>query len=275
MESLSQLLIPVFSEGASLLILWSWQAFLLLGLVWLMLWIGRVRTPGVRHRIWLFGLLAIAALPSLSPVANKFAPLPTNKTISTFVVMPRTVTASHASADAVIQETPAPQNAVVTGFASFSWQTLVLSALFAAWMVGFLVALTRFIRTYFRFQRITKRSKAVTAAELGCDDSRLRAFNYSYSLIRLSSDVSTPMLTGLCRPVILLPADIVEWTTAEERTAMLQHEMAHISRRDHYTNFLQSLLRSVFFFHPLFRYVCNQLYLERELACDAWVLHAG
>ena len=34
MESLSQLLIPVFSEGASLLILWSWQAFLLLGLVW-------------------------------------------------------------------------------------------------------------------------------------------------------------------------------------------------------------------------------------------------
>ena len=73
MESLSQLLIPVFSEGASLLILWSWQAFLLLGLVWLMLWIGRVRTPGVRHRIWLFGLLAIAALPSLSPVANKFA----------------------------------------------------------------------------------------------------------------------------------------------------------------------------------------------------------
>src|SRR5436189_1922495 len=175
MESLSQLLIPIFSEGASLLILWSWQSFLLLGLVWLMLWIGRVGNPAIRHRIWVFGVLAIAVLPPLTAVANKFAPAPPNETIATFVSMPRTVTATRAPAESATLG-PTASSQMVPALAAFGWQTLALSALFAAWMVGTLVTFARFARTYLRFRRIATRAKARTDAELGSDDPRFRAF---------------------------------------------------------------------------------------------------
>ena len=56
---------------------------------------------------------------------------------------------------------------------------------------------------------------------------------------------------------------------------MLQHELAHLERRDHYFNCLQIWFRVVFFFHPLVRYACRQLHLERELACDGRVLSMG
>jgi len=75
--------------------------------------------------------------------------------------------------------------------------------------------------------------------------------------------------------MILLPSDIAFWTTREERVAIIQHELAHVERLDHHINFFQSLLKSVFFFHPLVRYACHQLNMERELACDTRVLDLG
>jgi hypothetical protein len=83
------------------------------------------------------------------------------------------------------------------------------------------------------------------------------------------------MLIGLFRPLILLPADLLSWTNADERRAMVQHELAHLERRDHYVNALQSLLGAVFFFHPMVRFACRQMILERELACDDRVVSLG
>ena len=56
--------------GATWLLTWSWQALLLLGVVWLMLKLSRVKAPVVRHQLWLVGLLAVAALPLCSFVAS-------------------------------------------------------------------------------------------------------------------------------------------------------------------------------------------------------------
>src|SRR5207244_9895685 len=44
---------------------------------------------------------------------------------------------------------------------------------------------------------------------------------------------------------------------------------------DPLANFFQNTLRIVFFFHPLVRYACHQLSLERELACDERVIARG
>ena len=56
---------------------------------------------------------------------------------------------------------------------------------------------------------------------------------------------------------------------------MLRHELAHIERRDHYVNLFQTVLGVVFFFHPLARYACRQLAVEREMACDDHVVGSG
>jgi hypothetical protein len=56
---------------------------------------------------------------------------------------------------------------------------------------------------------------------------------------------------------------------------MLRHELAHVARRDHYANLFQTVLGAVFFFHPLARYACRQLAVEREMACDDYVVGSG
>jgi hypothetical protein len=67
----------------------------------------------------------------------------------------------------------------------------------------------------------------------------------------------------------------MEWSTAEERVSILRHEIAHAQRRDFHITHFQALLGAVFFFHPLVRYVCHQLSVEREMACDCGVLDLG
>jgi bla regulator protein blaR1 len=82
-------------------------------------------------------------------------------------------------------------------------------------------------------------------------------------------------LNNTWHPVILLPEDLVEWTSMEEREAMIAHELAHVARFDHYTNLLPIALKVIFFFHPLVRYACRQFCLERDMAYDDRVIGQG
>ncbi len=93
--------------------------------------------------------------------------------------------------------------------------------------------------------------------------------------LALSDDIRSPILLGVLRPMIVFPADIAAWTSPMERCAMLRHELAHVERRDHYVNLFQNILGAVFFFHPLARYACRQLAVEREIACDDHVVGSG
>ena len=61
-----QILVDTAEDVARLLVVWAWQALLLLAGVWLILKFERSRVPSVRHQVWLLGLLAVAALPLLT-----------------------------------------------------------------------------------------------------------------------------------------------------------------------------------------------------------------
>jgi beta-lactamase regulating signal transducer with metallopeptidase domain len=84
-----------------------------------------------------------------------------------------------------------------------------------------------------------------------------------------------PMLVGLPRPRIVLPADFAERYTPDEQAAILAHERTHRRRGDLWWNALAALLRCVFWFHPL-AFVAQRRYLaDQELACDSAVLRAS
>jgi len=88
----------------------------------------------------------------------------------------------------------------------------------------------------------------------------------------ISDRVSVPTAVGLFRPAVVLP----RWTLTELSPAnlnsVLVHELAHLRRRDDWTNLLQKLVRAVFFFHPAVWWIEGRLSLEREMACDEHVL---
>lgn len=83
-----------------------------------------------------------------------------------------------------------------------------------------------------------------------------------------SSLVTIPGVIGWLRPVILLPAGVVTGLSTQQLEAILAHELAHIRRHDYLINLLQTLLESVFFYHPAVWWVSHRIRLHREDCCD-------
>ncbi len=238
---------------------WSCQAFLLLGLAWVGLKLDRSRSATTRYRIWLIALLAVAALPLLSALSQRLR-------------MPVALAPFPAGDIGLIA---VPVGIPQAARPAFSWPSIIWPALFVLWVAGVMILLLRLGNSFWKLHLIKSGARAVSLKDLDCSYSDLLHSDAGGVSIALSDGVQSPGLAGLFRPVILLPADIVSWTSREERTSILRHEFAHIKRRDHIVSRFQSALRSLLFFHPLLRYADRQLSLEREIACDDRVLGLG
>jgi beta-lactamase regulating signal transducer with metallopeptidase domain len=88
----------------------------------------------------------------------------------------------------------------------------------------------------------------------------------------ISDEVRVPTALGFLKPAIVLPRWTLEQLSSEELNAVLLHELAHLRRYDDWTNLAQKILKAVFFFHPAVWFIENRLALEREMACDDFVL---
>ena len=91
-------------------------------------------------------------------------------------------------------------------------------------------------------------------------------------LLRLSTRVAVPLVIGALRPLILLPASMVEELGPEGLEAILLHELAHISRADFLINIFQSLIETLLFFNPFVWRISAAIRREREHCCDDLVI---
>jgi beta-lactamase regulating signal transducer with metallopeptidase domain/HEAT repeat protein len=89
-----------------------------------------------------------------------------------------------------------------------------------------------------------------------------------------SADVAMPLTVGLAHPIILLPEKLAESLNESELDQIGLHEIAHLRRWDDWTNLVQRLLEALLFFHPAVLWIGRQLNLDREVACDDWVVLA-
>ena len=87
--------------------------------------------------------------------------------------------------------------------------------------------------------------------------------------------ISVPVVVGIVRPMILLPAALVSGLLPEQLEAIVAHELAHLRRYDPLVNMLQRLVEAVIFFHPAIWYISRRIEVERENASDDMVLAAG
>jgi TonB family protein len=88
------------------------------------------------------------------------------------------------------------------------------------------------------------------------------------------SDVTVPLVAGLFRPVILMPRSVESWPLSQ-LAAALKHEMAHVERKDLWTNLMAQIACAVYWFHPLVWTVAQRMRDEQETACDDAVLGSG
>src|SRR5262245_17368213 len=223
MNAPTEWLITTAGQGAAGLLVWSWQATVLLLCVWVGLKICRAKASALRHQVWLFGLIAVAALPLCAKLAQRFPALrPAGATMRYAPVMsymieaPRVVIEAEPLATAQVSPPaePAPLTAKIL---------IVGPLMFTIWLHGALVVAARLLMSCVRLRRIRDGAPPVRPADLGfTGNEALMIGNVS---LRLSNEIRSPLLTGVFRPAILLPADIAAWTTPAERAAIIQHEL--------------------------------------------------
>jgi beta-lactamase regulating signal transducer with metallopeptidase domain len=272
MNAANSWLPTVAGRGMSELVLLSWQAMILVSSVWLGLKLTRVKSPALRHQVWLLTVVAVVLLPLAGAFARRFPTIQAGRpTLSYLIEAPRMVI---SQSDSKARD-PSPSLVVGDSAGSSSPLTasLLITLLFIAWLIAMLALATRLAGEQRLLQARCKRAKFSTPEEL--EIFEFAALAQHKIQLKLSAEIDSPLLCGIIRPVILLPENLAEWTTPDERKAIIEHEIAHVARRDPFANLFQTMVRVIFFFHPLIRYACRQLSIERELACDTRVMEMG
>ncbi|MGC1759744.1 MAG: pentapeptide repeat-containing protein, partial [Candidatus Cybelea sp.] len=88
----------------------------------------------------------------------------------------------------------------------------------------------------------------------------------------VSDETDVPVAVGLFDAMILVPRSLLDRLSEPEVDQICLHELAHLRRADDWTNGLQRLINALLGWNPAAQFVGQQLDLEREVACDDWVL---
>ncbi|HEY5094363.1 MAG TPA: M56 family metallopeptidase [Candidatus Eremiobacteraceae bacterium] len=148
-------------------------------------------------------------------------------------------------------------------------------AIFLAWYLVATALIIRLIVGHIRLQRIKDRAVPLGASYQMRLAEWLRASRGSrVPRLLVSGAVEIPVAIGLFHPAIVLPADLVEHLTESEFDQIGMHELAHVRRYDDWTNLLQKIAETLLFFSPAIFVIGRQLSIEREVACDDWVVSA-
>ena len=92
--------------------------------------------------------------------------------------------------------------------------------------------------------------------------------------IAVTAGVPAPMVAGLWRPAIVIPARLVAELPDADLDLIGLHETAHLVRRDDYALIVERLIEALFALHPVVRWIAGRIDLEREIACDDFVVEA-
>lgn len=84
--------------------------------------------------------------------------------------------------------------------------------------------------------------------------------------------VNSPIVVGCFRSTILLPASFISGVPVSQLQAILAHELAHVRRYDYLVNLLQTLVETLFFYHPAVWWISHRIRDERENCCDDLVV---
>jgi beta-lactamase regulating signal transducer with metallopeptidase domain len=259
---------PIIERIGEWVVAWSWQAAVVLAVSWAAMLADRAHRPVYRCRVWTAGLLFVLFVP----------------------VAPALISSIHWSA--LVRQTYMPaleapsmlpfvfdENflAAETPFlqAEPEMQISLFHIIGILWLAGLALIAMRRLTDYSLLRRAISLSKPVRLGALTGPGTDWTWIGRPAPRLLLSRGVATPMLYGWLRPAVILPHNIREWSTVEERTAMIRHELAHLLRRDHWTSALESIVSGLLFFHPLVRFGWRQLRSERELACDRVVMKLG
>ena len=266
----------------------TWQSILLtIGIGVTVIIFGKHLQPRFRYLLWCIVLLRLAlpVLPASPWGIWEISGTPQTKITrfgETETFIPETIFPSSeviAPPVAAISE-PAPSfHSVSTNAATsnvvpmtpaVNWKTCVL----AIWLVGILVFFMRYLFDELHLYRQSRYWKPIR------DPALLKLFEQCRREVGVSQTVALLSVPhgigaaslGFFRPKILLAEKMVSIDPARLRMVLL-HELIHIRRFDPIVLRLGMILNILHWPNPASWFVASCLQRDRELACDAAVLH--
>lgn len=302
----------------ALLVVW---ATLTSGTAWLLTWLWRRASSGVRYCTWQFAFLCLLVLPctllvlpgiplgftlesarqalsasdevpagaqaASSRAAIDVAPPSESENFSArresasqqpFVERQSPFTEQARRRDVVerVDRAQEPIIAATTSRARASLRMNWSMALSVVWSGGVLAQLGWLLWCVRRALRIVRGAEQLHDARLLSILAQLETPLALSQRARLltSSELRVPVVVGIRRATILLPAACVDWS-AEKLRIVLSHELAHVERRDIFWQLAARTAAALYWFHPLVWLGVRRMRQERERACDDRVLSSG
>jgi len=163
---------------------------------------------------------------------------------------------------------------------SSTWKSLVpadrlsraLPWIVLSWIAGVLAMSIWNFGGWLAVQQLRRLS--IKRAGTGADEllrklaSRLR-LRRPIRLMR-SALAQTPLVIGVLKPMILVPASLLTDLPPSELESILAHELAHILRQDYLINLLQSVIETLLFYHPAVWWISRQIRIGAKTAATIW-----
>jgi beta-lactamase regulating signal transducer with metallopeptidase domain len=237
----------------------------------------RRHSAAARHAVWASALITLLALPLMSAVLPPLR-LPllggaSERPLAEFGAAEGPLFDGELSRAGA--RDAASRNVDRARFRSATFDVLS-HVLLATWLLGALLLGGARIGAEFRVRRIVRRSRPVTHREITRVFHRaaLQAGIRTPLELRVSGDVTSPVVAGAFHPAVLLPQEAEAWAEPD-LAAIFLHELAHAARRDGVVNLLTDLAAAAYWCNPIVRRAVRRLRAESERACDDRVLHAG
>lgn len=274
---------PVLHVVGSCLLHFVWQGVLVAAGLACMMAFLRKSAAGTRYAVLFAGLLLMAALPVITMVMLLPPSAVVARDASAAAPPAPAVGSAAVPAAPALLASPVPATAPPAAAPKFRlpdvayWKARVGAALnpflpgvAAVWLLG--VCLLGFwnLGGWVQAQRLRVRNVSPVPESWNEKVRQLRERLGVGRPVRLleSGRVAAPMVVGLFRPLILLPAAVLTGLTPDQVHAVLAHELAHVRRYDYAANLLQTAIETLLFYHPAVWWVSRRIREERENCCD-------
>ncbi len=253
-----------------------WQDALLVVSIWLLLRVWPRINAATRYTVWSATLVAAFVIPVATTLSFFAAPQP-GATIAARVAPPR---AHAANPPIAVKHRSVTHPRVATAAPSRLPERLrvtlpepVAVAVFIAWLLLAAYALVRLIVGLLRLEQLKRDALPLPVEYRDAMPQWMRA-NKGARDVRLcvSDETDVPVAVGLFDAMILVPHTLLDRLSEDEVDQICLHELAHLRRADDWSNGFQRLVIALLGWNPAAQFIGQQLDLEREVACDDWVL---
>ncbi len=234
-----------------------WQAAVVVGAGWIASRALSRVGPRAEHIGWVSTLAVAVVAPAAQPL----------RALSRFLIHP-SGPVGHLTLIFAAAPEASPAHAGL-----YQWPVAAIWLLAVLYFVALLYFSGRIVRSLYSVRAMIRSARPLT---LTLEQEEIwtrcrRSFQLNRALILCSAKISSPVVAGLRKPVLILPTGFAARCAAPDLLAALAHECAHARRRDFQKNLFYEAISLLLAFHPAVWFMKAHIAQTREMICDSMV----